>query len=171
MIWFNLKELERKLIQYELSENAAFQYLLVIMILITLAFYAPGVKGYTHYAWEIGDVILELLITVVGIYTLYSVNSKGDNRDFLKRYFSLSFVVGLRLLIFYLAVRLIFKIIMFVIPLDLWYSVNDLLSEDVREFIFSTVFSLIFYWLLVRSFKRINSHRRENKKELQSNLD
>jgi len=166
MIWFNLKKLERLLIQNKITEAISYQYLLVFLVLITLSANAPE-TDFSHYGWEISYIILELLITIVGTYLVFKVNSDGDNRDFLKRYFSLSFVNGLRLVIFYLVLRLIFKIIMFVIPLDLWHSINDFFGEDVGEFFFDIIFSLIFYWLLMSSFKRVNSGRIEEKVAVQ----
>ncbi|APS38938.1 hypothetical protein [Salegentibacter sp. T436] len=166
MIWFNLKKLERLLIQNKITESISYQYLLVFLVLITLSTNAPE-TDFSHYGWEISYIILELLITIVGTYLVFKVNSDGENRDFLKRYFSLSFVNGLRLVIFYLVLRLIFKIIMFVIPLDLWHSVNDFLGEDAGEFFFDIIFSLIFYWLLMSSFKRVNTGRIEGKVAVQ----
>ena len=166
MIWFNLKKLERLLIQNKITEAISYQYLLVFLVLITLSANAPE-TDFSHYGWEISYIILELLITIVGTYLVFKVNSDGDNRDFLKRYFSLSFVNGLRLVIFYLVLRLIFKIIMFVIPLDLWHSINDFFGEDAGEFFFDIIFSLIFYWLLMSSFKRVNTGRIEEKVAVQ----
>ncbi|MBO2544420.1 hypothetical protein J0871_08355 [Salegentibacter sp. BDJ18] len=166
MIWFNLKKLERLLIQNKITEAISYQYLLVFLVLITLSANAPE-TDFSHYGWEISYIILELLITIVGTYLVFKVNSDGDNRDFLKRYFSLSFVNGLRLVIFYLVLKLIFKIIMFIIPLDLWHSINDFFGEDAGEFFFDIIFSLIFYWLLMSSFKRVNSGRIEEKVAVQ----
>ncbi|PKD19571.1 hypothetical protein APR41_02905 [Salegentibacter salinarum] len=169
MIWFNLKKLERLLIQNKITEAISYQYLLVLLVLLTLSSNVP-VKYFSHTGWEISYIILDLLITIVGTYLLFKVNSNGDNRDFLKRYFSLAFVNALRLIIFYLVLRLIFKIIMFVIPLDLWYTINDFLGEDAGEFFFDIIFSLIFYWLLMSSFKRVNSGRSEEKVAVQSDV-
>jgi hypothetical protein len=56
---------------------------------------------------------------------------------------------------------------MFVIPLDLWHSINDFFGEDAGEFFFDIIFTLIFYWLLMSSFKRVNSGRIEEKVAVQ----
>ena len=169
MIWLNLKKLELLLIQNKITESISYQYLLVFLVILTLATNAPK-TDFTYYGWEISYIILELLITIVGTYLVFQVNEKGDKRDFLKRYFSLSFVNGLRLLIFYLVLRLIFKIIMFVIPLDLWYAINDSFGEDAGVFFFDIIFSIIYYVLLMASFKRVNAGRGEEKFEVQPGL-
>jgi hypothetical protein len=105
--------------------------------------------------------ILELLITIVGTYLIFQVNEKGDNRDFLKRYFSLSFVNGLRLVLFAVLIRLVFKIIMFVIPLDLWYSIKDFLGKYSGEFFFDIILSTVYYVLLMASLKSKCRKKRE----------
>ncbi|PRX38699.1 hypothetical protein [Salegentibacter salegens] len=169
MIWFNLKKLERLLIQNKITEAISYQYLLVFLVLITLAANAPE-TDFSHYGWEISYVILELLITIVGTYLVFKVNSDGDNRDFLKRYLSLSFVNGLRLALFAVVISLIFKIIMFVIPLDLWHSINDFFGEDFGDFFFHIMLSLVFYLLLMASFKRVNSGGSEEKAAIQPDL-
>ncbi len=170
MIWLNLKKLERLLIQNKITEAISYQYLLVFLVLLTLASNVSETDDFSHYGWEISYVILELLITIVGTYLVFKVNSDGDNRDFLKRYFSLSFVNGLRLVLFAVGIRLIFKIIMFVIPLDLWHTINDFFGEDAGEFFFDIILSIIFYVLLMASFKRVNAGRIEEKVDVQPDL-
>ena len=170
MIWLNLKKLERLLIQNKITESISYQYLLVFLVLLTLASTFPETDDFSHYGWEVAYIILELLITIVGTYLVFKVNSDGDNRDFLKRYFSLSFVNGLRLALFAVLIRLIFKIIMFVIPLDLWYSINDFFEEDSGEFFFDIILSIVFYVLLMASFKRVNSGKGEEKVAVQPDL-
>ncbi len=138
--------------------------------MLTLASSFPETDDFLHYGWEVAYIILELLITIVGTYLVFQVNEKGDNRDFLKRYFSLSFVNGLRLVLFGVFIRLVFKIIMFVIPLDLWYTINDFFGEDSGEFFFDIILSIVFYVLLLASFKRVNAGRNEQEVSVQPGL-
>mgnify|MGYP003133535777 FL=1 len=170
MIWLNLKKLERLLIQNKITESISYQYLLVFLVMLTLASSFPETDDFSHYGWEVAYIILELLITIVGTYLVFQENEKGDNRDFLKRYFSLSFVNGLRLVLFAVLIRLVFKIIMFVIPLDLWYTINDFFGEDSGEFFFDIILSIVFYMLLMASFKRVNAGRNEKPAAVQPDL-
>ena len=170
MIWLNLKKLERLLIQNKITESISYQYLLVFLVLLTLTSTVSETDDFSHYGWEISYIILELLITIVGTYLVFQVNEKGDNRDFLKRYLSLSFVNGLWLALIAVLVRLIFKIIMFVIPLDLWNSINDFFGEDSGDFFFDIMLSLVFYLLLMASFKRVNSGKGEEPAAVQPDL-
>tara|TARA_B100002049_G_scaffold229843_1_gene206008 strand:+ start:169 stop:681 length:513 start_codon:yes stop_codon:yes gene_type:complete len=169
MIWLNLKKLERLLIQNKITESISYQYLLVFLVMLTLASTFPEKDDFSHYGWKVAFLILELLITIVGTYLVFQVNEKGDNRDFLKRYFSLSFVNGLRLVLLAVFIRLVFKVIMFVIPLDLWNTINDFFM-DSGEFFFDIILSIVFYVLLLASFKKVNAGRNEQEVAVQSDL-
>ncbi|WP_037320751.1 hypothetical protein [Salegentibacter sp. Hel_I_6] len=158
MIWLNIKKLELKLLKNELTEHGAYQYLLTILIFITLATQLPGSFDFSSDLWRLLDFTLDVLITIGGTYILFAINSKGDNQDFLKRYFSLAFVHALRLAILLVILKLIYKIIMFVVPIDLWRIVNEFATGDVAEIIYNLIISLIFYFLLRGSFKRVNEN-------------
>jgi len=159
MIWLKLKKLETKLINNEISEKTSFQYLLAYLIFLAVAMSLPNEEKFSDWGWEAGDVLLGLVITIVGTYSVFSINQKGDNRDFIKRYLSLSFVNGLRLVLLALLLELFYKVVMFVIPLEQWHFFNDLLSGDLPALLYSIVLSLAFYWLLIRSFLRVNESR------------
>lgn len=166
MIWFKLKKLETKLAHSEVSEDTALQYLLSFLVLFAIIFTLPNSDRYSGYSWEISEFILDLLITVVGARTVFSINQKGDNREFLKRFLSLSFVNGARLLIVLMPLWLVYKIIMYVIPQNLFLFLNDLFSGDTAGLLFSLALSLIFYLLLIRSFKRVNGDVKERENEV-----
>lgn len=161
MIWLRLKKLETKLINNDISEKTSFQYLLVHLVLIALVMTIPGEEEFSHWGWKAGRGLLDLVITVVGTYLVFSINSKGDNRDFVKRYLSLSFVNGLRLVLLILLLELFYKVVMFIIPLELWQFFNELFSGDIPVLLYPIVTSLVYYWLLMRSFTRVNESRYE----------
>jgi len=60
---------------------------------------------------------------------------------------------------------------MFVIPLDLWNTINDFFGEDSGEFFFDVILSLVFYVLLMASFKRVNAGKNEEKIGLKPDLN
>lgn len=161
MIWLRLKKLETKLINNDISEKTSFQYLLIYLVLIALVMTIPGKEEFSHWGWKAGKGLLDLVITVVGTYLVFSINSKGDNRDFVKRYLSLSFVNGLRLVLLILLLELLYKVVMFIIPLELWQFFNELFSGDIPVLLYPILTSLVYYWLLMRSFIRVNESRYE----------
>ena len=156
MIWLNLKELERRLAKREVSERTGFQYLLTFMIFFSIAKLVPDDSPFPDYWWDFADFLLGLVIMIFGISSTFKINRKGGKKDYLKRYLSLSFVISLRLAIFLFLVYLLYKIIMFVIPGDLYLLLDGIASENIFQLLLSTGISLLYYFLLIQSFKRIN---------------
>ena len=159
MNWFNLKELEDKLQKKEVSEKTGFQYLLTWSIFVSIAFYVPDDSSYSGEWWDFSDFILDLAISIGGIILAYRINKNGENSEFLKRFLSLSFVHSIRLVLFVSLLALIFKIVMFVIPIELYLAINGFIENDLSHLISSLCISLIFYFFLIRSFKRLNNRK------------
>lgn len=152
MTWFNIKELERKLINNELSDKESFDYLLFSSVLLTFFTYI-GVKEHSNDWLHFLELIISLVITIVGTKATYTINATGGQKDYLKRYISLSFVVGVRLFVFALLVAFILGIIVATINP---HSEKDPNSEEIGKLIFVLFFGIIYYFQLTNSFKRIN---------------
>lgn len=158
MIWLNLKALEINLANYRVTSKNTLGYLLTILIIFTLLFYMPQDSTYPFTAWDLGEMLLVLLITIVSVRRIFSINQKGDNRDFLVRFLSLAFVIGLWVLIAVLLIWLAYKVIMFIIPLDYYVAIDRLMTHEATEFLVFPISILVFYYLMQRSFTRINSN-------------
>lgn len=155
MIWLRLRKLERKLAKRELSEHTTFQYLITyLVVLITLAA-LPEITPYSSWNWDISHFIITLVITIAATFTAFRSNKKGDNRDFLKRFLSLSFVIGIWVVMGVLILRLAYKITLFVIPLDLFNVISNVITADLFQWLSNITGIIIFYLLLLRSFKNI----------------
>ena len=159
MIWLNIKKLEVLLANSQLTEKRAFYYLLLNLIFIAIAMRTPPSLEFTSELWKLSDFFLDLGVTIAGTYLVFSINSKGDNRDFLKRYFSLGFVHALRLALLFVFLGLVYKIIMFVIPGEWWFEICEFNNGDPAQILKTLGFSFIYYWLLTGSFKRVNAHK------------
>ncbi|MCM4159804.1 hypothetical protein FHG64_15760 [Antarcticibacterium flavum] len=168
MIWLRLNRLEKKLAKRELSEHHAYRYLLFYLVLFITVATLPEITPYSTWSWDISRYILKLFITLGATYMVFRTNEKGDNRDFLKRYISLAFVIGIWVLLGVLLVRLLYKIILFVIPLDMFNLINNLISADLFQWLSSMAGIIIFYLLLLRSFKRIQKIAGQRRDEIKS---
>lgn len=155
MIWFRLHKLERKLAKRELSEHNAFRYLMTYLIVLVTLLAVPEITPYSGWNWDISHYIITLLLTIGATYTAFRINEKGDNRDFLKRFISLAFVTGIWVVIGVLLLRLAYKIILFVIPLDLFTAINNIITTDLFQWLSSLLGIIIFYFLLLKSFKNV----------------
>lgn len=159
MIWLNLTALERKLANFMLSAQTAYSYLLTFLIILIIIFYLPRDSSFPFGWWDLAELLLVLLLSIIGLKKVFSTNQKGDNREFLKRFISLSFVTGLRLLIAVMVIWLAYKIIMFIIPLDYFVPVERATNHPAIQMIVFPAVVGIFFYLLIKSFRRINSER------------
>lgn len=156
MIWFRLRTLERILINENLSEKAGSNYLLVLIIFVLSIIYLPGFSGYSNEWYYLAEYLIILATLVFTCNTALSINNKSAAKDFLKRLLSLSVVLGLRLGIFFTLLHLLYKIIMFIIPIDFFIFFERFTTGDLPNLIFTTIIFLSFSFLLIRSFTRIN---------------
>lgn len=101
MNWFNLRDLENRLIESEVSDKEGFYYLLANLILFGLASYGT-VESYNHGAFLFVEIAVMVFITIVGLNYTFKANKSGDGQDYFKRFLSLYFVIGIRLAVFIL---------------------------------------------------------------------
>jgi ABC-type polysaccharide/polyol phosphate export permease len=152
MTWFNIKEVERKLINDELTDKESFDYLLYTSVLFTFFTYV-GVKEHTNDWLHFLEFIITLVITIVGIKATYTINATGGQKDYLKRYTSLSFVAGIRLFAYALLVAFILGIIVATINPHFEKDSNN---DEIVKLIFISIFGIVYYIQLTNSFKRVN---------------
>ena len=102
MYFINIKQLKQDIINRDFTEKDrfiyAFIYIVIYSIMSELSFLsfiensiAPLISDYIS---SVGTVI----ITVIGTYYLYRANGGNNGEDFLGRYFSITWVVIIRLL-------------------------------------------------------------------------
>ncbi|WP_310594853.1 hypothetical protein [Flavobacterium sp.] len=152
MTWFNIKEVERKLINDELTDKESFDYLLYTSVLFTFFTYV-GVKEHTNDWLHFLEFIITLVITIVGIKATYTINAKGGQKDYLKRYTSLSFVAGIRLFVYAFLVAIPFGIIMAALNGNIEKNQTN---DEIIKLILVVIFGIVYYIQLTNSFKRVN---------------
>lgn len=156
MIWFNLKELENRIISDELTDKDGFSYFLASAILGVIGTYL----GSQENLITLVGVIVGILLTIWGSYLIFNTNQSGDGKDFFKRYFALSWVIGVRLFVFALIGTFVFMIVYMVLisPEESTYS--D--SNDLLTMVISSLFVLVYYFLLNNSFRRVSNKESSN---------
>src|SRR5690606_4201594 len=152
MILFNINELETRLIKREVTDKLAFTYLLFHLVYMSVLGHLTGDEDplwaiWAHLALSIGTMLW-------GLNKTYEINQQGDNSDYFKRFLSLSFVAGLRS---FLIIGLTGTLInMGIDSLDNSFF-QDALKKELMELLGYSCFLIFFYYLLLRSFRRINS--------------
>lgn len=155
MIWFNIKKLESRLINGEVTDKVAFTYLLTHIILITLASY---IRGDEDPFWMVlVHLMISLGSSIWGLKKTYEINQRGGNRDYLKRFLSLSLVSGVRMVVFVFLflfainlLTLLFHALGMQIPLSA-------LAKNVLELAGFVLMVGVYYYILLKSFRRINT--------------
>ncbi|GAA0878817.1 hypothetical protein GCM10009119_17850 [Algoriphagus jejuensis] len=152
MIWFDIKELERGLRNGDVSDRMVFNYLLTSLILTSLAMYVTT-QDY-ELAWLVAvEVVVMLAITVVGTKRTFEINAAGDGKDYFRRYFSLSMVTGIRLVVFCIPAGLALGIVGFFL-LKILPPIPY--SKDLFNIILVPVIGVWYYLMLSNSFKRVS---------------
>lgn len=153
MIWFNIKQLEKNLKDNAVSERETYMYLFVLLVISTIFSYVNDPEAPLQLTTWI-ELTLDVVLTVLTLKTTYDINAKGDNRDYVKRFMTLTMVIMIRLVVFAVPVMLVG-----LMTLQLLDHFNVLsLSNAKLYFDLAVTFSLgvAFYFMLTQSFKRIN---------------
>jgi hypothetical protein len=152
MNWFDINKLEKQIRENEFSDKEVFKYFLVNAIFTFIQSYGSSSLVSTI-------VFLEFLvggaITIYGTYAIFRANSSGDGLDFFKRYFPLSIVVGIRLLVIIcLPILIIFALVRFIFYTEYVFSQNE---KEIAMMIFGIIITAIYYFQLTNSFKRVSA--------------
>ena len=154
MILFNLKKLENLLIEEKVSDKLVFNYLLAYLIITNIAAFFTS----DNPAWLEGTQFTVSLIALIwGMRKTFEINREGDNRDYFKRLIPISFVAGIRVIVFVFIILFIYNLVIEILQAtDVTSGVRDFHENllILGGFLVSTIY---YYYLLLSSFKRVNS--------------
>lgn len=153
MIWFDIKELEKGLVNGEVSDKEVYNYLLASLIVMTVTSYL-GSGDYSNKWLTFIEAIVSIFITFIMVKATFDINNNGDNRDYFKRFISLSFVSGIRLIAFALIAAIPIGIIMYFVKNSLGDNQN---TKDIFNVFLVTIFGIAYYYILTNSFRRVNT--------------
>ena len=152
MIWFNIKELETRLKNGVLSDKEAFNYLLITLIFSSVVTYIGGSDNTNNWFIAI-EILVSIVVTVIGTKKTFDINSAGDNKDYFKRFLSLSFVTGIRFLVLLIVLAIPVGTIVYFVDKNLDINEN---TKDLFNVALMAVCEIIYYFMLINSFKRLN---------------
>jgi hypothetical protein len=144
MYFWRIERLKREMAICPLSESETLPYLIVYITCTTIFSFVP--YTFTNI-WDTLSAIFSAFLAVVGTIYIYRQNGGVDGQYFLQRYFAISWVVTLRLLLIGTITIIIFSILL---------ALANVSSEETTwyEFFFLSVFEVIFY-------QRIGHHVRD----------
>lgn len=83
MIWFNIKELERKIVDNEFTDQEGFKYFLAYSILGLMVTYGSTSENLITFI----EFLVGLAITIWGSYSIFKANSSGEWTRFFQKIF------------------------------------------------------------------------------------
>ncbi len=155
MIWFNIKNLENKISKNELTDRNGWDYVLAYFVLtaIVLSFVTNNSNGWI----KLSQCVISVLINVWGLKAVYEVNTEVGGNDFFKRFFAISWVIGMRLIVAAIILIVVAGIVIGIVSVknDMNYNYNPSLINDMVGLIFMAVYTLVYYLLIIKSFRRL----------------
>ena len=146
MYFWNIRQLKTELQKKSLSESESFKYLFVTIATYSIAF----IPSYEKNIWDIYSATTTAIITTIGLYYAYRCNKGKNGSNFLQKYLSLSWVVGIRWLVFVLLplfIALFIAIVLFV-P----YASEQTTAIDMSII---NIAYLIYFWMLGKHMKEV----------------
>jgi hypothetical protein len=139
----------------KVTQKEEFKYLL-FYIIISILFMDKVL--YIDDVYNIYDTINSIamfIITIIGTYYCYLVNSKGDNKDFMVRYISIGLLVGIRIFLIAFLLGIVYSSL-FMTPEELE---SDSYETTILLLIFSSLVEIAYFWYLskkIRDVSKIN---------------
>jgi hypothetical protein len=152
MIWFDIKELERGLKSGDVSDKEIFNYLIATLIMFSIVPYIPSNDYKTTWLIAV-EIVIVIAITIIGTKMTFDINSRGDNKDYFKRFLSLSFVTGIRLVVFVFLAAIPVGIIVYLVDKNIGANEN---IKDLFNLTLMTGIGVFYYFMLTNSFKRVS---------------
>lgn len=157
MIWLDIKTLEQKINENKLTEKDGLNYLLADGIITVI-----GMMSYSNYEnagkWiTFFAIVLHIVICVWGLNAAFKANNQKDGRDLVKRYIAISWVVCFRLLLIVLALSVGIGLFMGIVVATTGWMPFENPYRELFSTIVTLLFSLLAYYLIVKSFKRLKT--------------
>lgn len=153
--FWKVDRLAQDLIEGKVTQKEEFKYYLFFSILILLVS-DPLLCSTTNYTIYDSIMLLgNILITIIGTYITFKINSEGDNKEFITR----SVVLGLPVLVRTIILCTL-PLSLVAVAIDLTLANMMLIGDNTGPIdLVLTFFSLIFYYWLLAKYIKIVSHK------------
>ena len=156
MIWFNQHDLENKIVNEQLTDKDGLNYFFAIFVFTAIPFSLSNTTALYHIDTLISDLILS--IVTWGVISSYRANKRIDNKDFFNRFFSLSWIIGIRMILLVIISIIAINSLKGLIPPQ--YYCNYKLLNIILILIYIAMIWIINYLMIIKSFeegKKLNS--------------
>lgn len=137
MYFLNIKQLKEDIIDGTFSEKDRFTYIFIYILLITIVLSLP--TSYEETIHDYIDSAITFLITMGGTYYFYKANGGSEGQDFAGRYFSITWVIGIRIILMFIPIMILLVI------LPEYIELSTLTYNLILSFIIITLDFLIYF--------------------------
>jgi chromate transport protein ChrA len=127
MTWFDIKTLEKDLHEGNVTDKQAFNYLLAMMLITTILPYLSEIDK-TNKVFLFIELAVEVVITILLLKHTFDINTKGDDKEYFKRFISLSLVLMIRLIAFSFLI-----VMVILIAIQLLTTVTSVTYESIKN--------------------------------------
>jgi hypothetical protein len=153
MYFWKIEKLKNDLLIKPLSESESFKYLFAIITALSLIGILDVLVEMDptflmiYNKWDVFSSINDGLINAIGVYYVYKCNKGANGDNFLQKFLSIGWVVGIRWLVIYLPLIVIFSIT---------HSTEDIYySNGPYDVILYFIMGISYYWLLGKHVKEV----------------
>ncbi|WP_029035620.1 hypothetical protein [Salinimicrobium terrae] len=158
MIWFKIKELEKQLVAGKVPDFIIYKYLLSHLLLFALINNIPVSGVDTDPIWAPWIRLILVLVAITwGIGKTFEINRNGDNRNYFKRLISLSLVSSLRTIVAFIIYAAITSTAVIWAARMGFSALYEGFWSEILELVNYLFILLVYYYILISSFKRINT--------------
>ncbi len=153
MYFWNIENLKKDISEGKLSEKDRFIYVLLPLVLLAISMEVTRhtATGNPDY-WDIMDSTLNVLFLLIGTIFSFKANGGASGSDFLGKYFSISFVMSIRFLVY--AIPLF---IMLYAYYYFMFSEENISTTNAVDIIPFLLWSAALYWRIYVHIKQLNS--------------
>ena len=127
MYFWKIDKLIQDIKDEKVTEKENVKYFIVSVLLYSVFSNPLLTMDMENDLLDVIAAVISVLTFVIGTYYIYTINKKGDNKNFITRYFCLSIPIGIRLFV----VLMVIGLIQGVLFTENWPGFDD--TETVYE--------------------------------------
>src|SRR5690606_34246697 len=144
---------EKKLINNQFSDKTGYLYLVSLLLMVTILLNFPGL-----YSDGLNfGLLLNLLICGWGVGRTLEINKDSGYDDYLKKFMSLSFISAIKLCAGLLVLAIVLKGVKYLAEFFSYNIIDGPLLGGIPKPFIGAAASVIFFLMLINSFKRVNA--------------
>ena len=151
MYFWNIENLKKDISEDRLSEKDRFIYVLIPLLLLALTIETTRhTMGENINHWDIIDSTFNVLIILIGAIFSFKANGGSNGSDFLGKYFSISFVMSIRFIVYAIPLFIMLYAYYFMFSAENHSTTNAI---DVIPFL---LWCAALYWRIYFHIKQLN---------------